>query len=101
MTAIPKNLTMSMYRNIAIYRNTTAGYNRSDMMIFPTQTVIATSSGEAEYYGMVKGASQALGIAAMIHSKPSRRKPWDMRDIDGWSIGVSLGHYRCQKVIAK
>eukprot|EP00969_Alexandrium_andersonii_P066310 2924013-Alexandrium_andersonii.AAC.1 len=31
-----------------------------------TQTVIATSSGEAEYYGMVKGASQALGIAAMM-----------------------------------
>eukprot|EP00969_Alexandrium_andersonii_P274365 12126182-Alexandrium_andersonii.AAC.1 len=31
-----------------------------------TQTVIATSSGEAEYYGMAKGASQALGIAAMM-----------------------------------
>ena len=42
-----------------------------------------------------------LGIAVIIHNKPSRRKSWDMRGIDGWSIGVSLEHYRCQKVIAK
>ena len=42
-----------------------------------------------------------LGIAVVTHSKPSRRKSWDMRGIDGWSIGVSLEHYRCQKVIAK
>ena len=31
-----------------------------------TQTVIALSSGEAEYYGMVKGASIALGIQSML-----------------------------------
>ena len=31
-----------------------------------TQTVIALSSGEAEYYGMVKGASVALGIKSML-----------------------------------
>eukprot|EP00969_Alexandrium_andersonii_P164739 7282148-Alexandrium_andersonii.AAC.1 len=31
-----------------------------------TQTVVATSSGEAEYYGVVEGASQALGIAAKM-----------------------------------
>ena len=30
-----------------------------------TQGVIALSSGEAEYYGLTKGASVALGIAAM------------------------------------
>ena len=29
-----------------------------------TQTVVALSSGEAEYYGMVKGASVALGLQA-------------------------------------
>ena len=29
------------------------------------QAVIALSSGEAEYYGMVKGASQAMGLKAM------------------------------------
>ena len=32
-----------------------------------TQTVIALSSGEAEYYGMVKGASEALGLQAMLN----------------------------------
>ena len=30
------------------------------------QQVIALSSGEAEYYGMVKGASNALGIVGML-----------------------------------
>ena len=31
-----------------------------------TQQVIALSSGEAEYYGMVKGAGNTLGIAGMF-----------------------------------
>ena len=31
-----------------------------------TQTVVALSSGEAEYYGAVRGASQVLGLAAML-----------------------------------
>ena len=31
-----------------------------------TQSVVALSSGEAEYYGMVKGASLALGIRSML-----------------------------------
>ena len=31
-----------------------------------TQTVIALSSGEAEYYSMVKGASVALGLIGML-----------------------------------
>ena len=31
-----------------------------------TQATIALSSGEAEYYGMVKGASMALGIQSML-----------------------------------
>ena len=30
------------------------------------QQVIATSSGEAEYYGMVKGASNGLGLQGML-----------------------------------
>jgi hypothetical protein len=32
-----------------------------------TQKVISLSSGEAEYYGLVKGASQGLGIKAMFN----------------------------------
>ena len=43
-----------------------------------TQAVIATPSGEAEYYGMVKGASQGLGIKAM------------MQDM-GMEVGLRLG----------
>ena len=31
-----------------------------------TQTVIALSSGEAEYYGMVKAAAQGIGAKAML-----------------------------------
>ena len=31
-----------------------------------TQSVIALSSGEAEYYSMVKGASVALGLVGML-----------------------------------
>ena len=31
-----------------------------------TQPVIALSSGEAEYYSMVKGASVALGVVGML-----------------------------------
>ena len=30
------------------------------------QQVVATSSGEAEYYGMVKGASNGLGVQGML-----------------------------------
>ena len=31
-----------------------------------TQSVIALSSGESEYYGLVKGASQGIGMRAML-----------------------------------
>ena len=31
-----------------------------------TQTVVARSSGEAEYYAAVKGASEGLGLQAML-----------------------------------
>ena len=31
-----------------------------------TQSIVTLSSGEAEYYGAVKGASQALGLVAML-----------------------------------
>ena len=33
---------------------------------FSTQTVIALSSGEAEFYSIVKGASQSIGIQSML-----------------------------------
>ena len=42
-----------------------------------------------------------LGINVLIHAKPGKRKSWDFRGKDGWSVGVSLKHYRCQLVIPK
>ena len=39
------------------------------------QAVIALSSGEAEYYGLVKGASMGLGAASII-----RDLGWDYQD---------------------
>ena len=32
-----------------------------------TQDISALSSGEAEYYGLVRGASQAIGIRSMLY----------------------------------
>ena len=40
-----------------------------------------------------------LGCPFMIHRKTSNRKSWDFIGKEGWSIGVSLDHYRCQRVI--
>ena len=42
-----------------------------------------------------------LGINVIVHAKPGRRKSCDFRGKDGWSVGVSLKHYRCQLVIPK
>ena len=42
-----------------------------------------------------------MGIGVVILNKPSRRKSWVMRALDGWSSGVSLEHYRCQQVVTK
>ena len=39
-----------------------------------TQNVIALSSGEAEFYAMVKTASQSLGMQAMMHDLGIYRK---------------------------
>ena len=33
-----------------------------------------------------------LGINVLIHAKPGKRKSWDFRGKDGWSVGVSLKH---------
>ena len=38
-----------------------------------TQSVIALSSGEADYYGMVKGASVALGVRSVLNDMGVRK----------------------------
>ena len=42
-----------------------------------------------------------LGISVIVHTKPGRRQSWDFRGRDGWSVGASMTHYRCQSVIPK
>ena len=42
-----------------------------------------------------------LGIKVLIHKKASDRHSWDFRAKEGWSVGVTLEHYRCQRVIPK
>ena len=39
-----------------------------------------------------------LGCRVIIHKKTDSRQSWDFRGKDGWSVGVSLEHYRCQRV---
>ena len=38
-----------------------------------TQTVIALSSGEAEYYGVTKGACEALGVSGLVEDLGGKR----------------------------
>ena len=40
-----------------------------------------------------------LGCLVMIHKKTSNRKSWNFCSKEGWSVGVSFEHYRCQLVI--
>ena len=41
-----------------------------------------------------------LGYPVIINKKTSNRKYWDFRSKEGWSVGVSFEHYRCQLVIS-
>ena len=42
-----------------------------------------------------------LGIHVISHDKTSKRKAWGFRGKDGWSVGISFEHYRCQRYIPK
>ena len=42
-----------------------------------------------------------LEISVIVHKKPGRRQSWDFRGKDGWNVGASMTHYRCQRVIPK
>ena len=55
-----------------------------------TQTVIALSSGEAEYYGMVKAASQGIGTKAMLKDLGGIiDKPINTRSDASAAIGIA------------
>ena len=40
-----------------------------------------------------------LGCPVIIHKKTYSRKSWDFHNKEGWSVGVSFEHCRCQLVI--
>ena len=42
-----------------------------------------------------------FGISVIAHAKPSNRLLWSFRGREGWSVGVLLEHYRCQRYIPK
>jgi hypothetical protein len=42
-----------------------------------------------------------LGCRFVIHKKVGVRYTWDFRGNEGWGVGVSKWHYRCQRVVAK
>ena len=42
-----------------------------------------------------------FGCPVMIHKKTSTQHSWDFQGKEGWSVGVVLEHYRCDRVVAK
>ena len=56
------------------------------------------SNGKIKYNTTPLGT---LGISVIVHTKPGRRLSWDFCSKDGRSVGASMTHYRCQRVIPK
>ena len=58
-----------------------------------------------EYFnGKFNYNSTLLGpllISVIVHTKTGRRRSWYFRGKDVWSVGSSMTHYRCQRVIPK
>ena len=42
-----------------------------------------------------------LGCPIIIHKKTSQRHSWDFRGRKGWSLGVAMESYCCNKVIPR
>ena len=38
------------------------------------------------------------GLKLIIHEKPSQRRSWDPRGVDGWHLEPDKNHYRCHHV---
>ena len=54
-----------------------------------TQTVVALSSGEAEYYGVAKGACEGIGIAGIIEDLTGIRMQIDMATDSSAAKGIA------------
>ena len=44
---------------------------------------------------------EPLGISVIVHTKTGRGQSWDFHGKNGWSVGASMTHYRCQRIIPK
>ena len=56
-----------------------------------TQNVVATSSGEAEFYALTKSASRALGAVAMAADVSQVVKPRGRRSVEGDCLKARSG----------
>ena len=54
-----------------------------------TQTVVALSSGEAEYYGVAKGACEGIGIAGIIEDLTGIRMKIEMATDSSAAKGIA------------
>ena len=54
-----------------------------------TQTVVALSSGEAEYYGVAKGACEGLGIVGLIEDMSGTRAKIDIATDSSAAKGIA------------
>ena len=54
-----------------------------------TQAVVATSSGEAEFYAVVKGASMLLGMRALAGDLGLRFTSGDIKTDSSAAVGIS------------
>ena len=55
-----------------------------------TQTVIAMSSGEGEYYGVVKGACEAIGVGSMLQDLTGRRSHVRVKTDSSAARGIAM-----------
>ena len=64
----------------------------------PTISAWENFNGKFNYNATPLGP---LGISVIVHTKPGRQQPWDFRGKYVWSVGSSMTHYLCQRVIPK
>ena len=55
-----------------------------------TQTVVAMSSGEAEYYGAVKGACEGIGIAGLIWDLTGKHVKLEVNTDSSAARGIAM-----------
>ena len=57
---------------------------------YHTQTVIAMSSEEAEYYGVVKGACEAIGVVSLLQDLTGRRSKVRVNTDSSAARGIAM-----------